>query len=178
MKKKSGLADSPFFNRVPVQNAEIMRSEPVVPQKSSNQQQATEFQTNRVTDIQTPRVPNSESSRLPEKQSSRVPDFDTYDVPSFQKMQRIEVRLTWEQNKYLDDMEALIGRDAPEGEKSDPAYRRITKNSIIRVLVEIIRALDIQVDASRFKNERDLLNAIYEALRKRTAEHQTSRVTD
>lgn len=178
MKKKSGLADSPFFNRVPVHNAEMKRSEPVVPQEPFNQQKSTELQTTRVPDIQTPRLPNSETSRLLEKQSSRLPDFDTYDVPSFQKMQRIEVRLTWEQNKYLDDMEALIGRDAPEGDKSDPTYRRITKNSIIRVLVEIMRALDIQVDASRFKNERDLLNAIYEALKKRTADQQTSRLPE
>lgn len=178
MKKKSGLADSPFFNRVPVHDAETRRSEPVVPQETHNHQQPTELQTTRVPEIQTPRLPDSRTSRVPDKQSSRLPDFATYDVPSFQKMQRVEVRLTWEQNKFLDDMEALIGRDAPEGEKSDPAYRRITKNSIVRVLVEIIRALDIQVDASRFKNERDLLNAMYEALRKRTAEHQTSRLPE
>jgi hypothetical protein len=178
MKKKSGLADSPFFNRVPVHNAEVKRREPVVPQEPTSQQQPTELQTARVTDIQTSRLPNSETSRQPEKQSSRLTDFDTYDVPSFQKMQRIEVRLTWEQNKFLDDMEALIGRDAPEGDKSDPSYRRITKNSIIRVLVEIIRALDIQVDASRFKNERDLLNALYVAIKNRTANQQTSRLPE
>jgi hypothetical protein len=178
MKKKSGLADSPFFNRVPVHDAEMKRGELVVPHEPISHQKFSELPTNRVPDIQSTRLPNSETSRPPDIQSSRATDFDTYDVPSFQKMQRVEVRLTWEQNKYLDDMEAFIGRDAPEGDKSDPAYRRITKNSIIRVLVEIMRALDIQVDASRFKNERDLLNAIYEALKQRTAEQQTSRLPE
>ena len=93
-------------------------------------------------------------------------------------MQRIEVRLTWEQNKYLDDLEALIGRDAPEGERSDPAYRRITKNSILRVMVEILRGLALEVDASHFKNERDLLKALYAVLKKHFSERQTSRVPE
>lgn len=91
-------------------------------------------------------------------------------MPDYRKMQRIEVRLTWEQNKYLDDLEALIGRDAPEGDKSDPTYRRITKNSIIRVVIEILRGLDIRIDATHFRNERDLLQAIHQALKTRLSE--------
>ena len=170
MTKHSGLADSPFFNKVPVYNAIPPSGEPDVaknPTPIGEPQHVTKLQTTRLPDKQTSRVTESETPRVPEIQTSRVPDFDRYDVPDFRKMQRIEVRLTWEQNKYLDDLEALIGRDTPEGEKSDPDYRRITKNSILRVVVEILRALDVQVDASRFKNERDLLAALYEALQNR-----------
>jgi hypothetical protein len=173
MTKKSGLADSPFFARVPVYNAPPASVQPTVAQPVEippSRENKPDFQSNRVTEFQTPRVPD--------KQSNRLPDFDTYDVPDFRKMQRIEVRLTWEQNKYLDDLEALIGRDAPEGDKSDPTYRRITKNSIIRVIVEILHELDIQVDASRFRNERDLLKAIYESLQTRLSKLQSSRLPE
>ncbi len=99
-------------------------------------------------------------------------------IPDYRKMQRIEVRLTWEQNKYLDDLEALIGRDAPEGEKSNPNYRRITKNSILRVMVEILRELALEVDASHFKNEHDLLKALYAALTERLSKSHTSRLLE
>lgn len=172
MSKKSGLADSPFFSRVPVYNAHAVSVMPDVkqPQIDETKAQQTDFQSSRVTEIETPRVP--------EKQTSRVADFEGYEVPAYQKMQRIEVRLTWEQNKYLDDLEALIGRDAPEGEKSDPSYRRITKNSILRVMVEILRALEIRVDSSEFKNERDLLISLNRALAEQLSKLQTSRHTE
>ena len=173
MKKKSGLADSPFFSKIPVP---VAATPSVVPSVVSQPQMPTPPTVS--TQLQTSRQPESETPRVPEKQTSRVTDFAHYDVPDFRKMQRIEVRLTWEQNKYLDDMEALIGRDAPEGEKSDPNYRRITKNSIIRVVVEILRSLDVQVDASQFKNERDLLIALNQALMERLSKLQSSRLRD
>lgn len=162
MMKKSGLADSPFFKPIPVFDAASpsvqpsVVSQPVLPKPATSSRK-----------LQTSRLPESETARVPDKQTSRLPEFAHYDVPDYRKMQRIEVRLTWDQNKYLDDMEALIGRDAPDGEKSDPSYRRITKNSILRVIVEILRSLDVQVDASQFKNERDLLVALNQALKER-----------
>lgn len=171
--RKSGLADSPFFKMQPAPTLpprrEVLDTKPfevVIPPDPNPLEKVIpsepDFQTSRVTEFQT--------TRVPDKQSNRLPDFESYDVPDFRKMQRIEVRLTWEQNKYLDDLEAFIGRDAPEGDKSDPGYRRITKNSIIRVVVEILREIDIQVDASQFKNERDLLKALYQVLKTRLSE--------
>lgn len=181
MTKHSGLADSPFFTKVPVYSATSPSAEPDVqkaPAQIGEVQASPKLQTSRLPDKQTSRVTKSESPKLLELQTSRVPDFDRYDVPDFRKMQRVEVRLTWEQNKYLDDLEALIGRDAPDGDKSDPSYRRITKNSVIRVMVEILRVLAVEIDASQFKNERDLLKALHDALQQRLSKLQTSRLPE
>ena len=166
MKKKSGLADSPFFAKNPVYEAPDTSVKVSAAKKMTLHPKISplKLQTSRHPDIQTSRGTESETPRVPEKQTYRVPAFERYDVPGYRKMQRIEVRLTWEQNKYLDDLEALIGRDTPEGEKSDPAYRRITKNSILRVMVEILREMSLDIDASHFKSERDLLKALYQAV--------------
>ena len=60
----------------------------------------------------------------------------------------------------------------PEGERSDPNYKRITKNSIVRVLVEILRRLDLSIDASRFKSEKDLARDVFKKLTDRLTELQ------
>jgi hypothetical protein len=86
--------------------------------------------------------------------------------------------LTWEQKRFLDDWEEDIRQTMPEGERGNPDHRRITKNSIIRVLVEILRQIKITVDARNFRNEGDLLNALFEDLRKKIAESWSSEVTD
>lgn len=159
-KTKTGLADNHLKVVIP---SAPDPSKKVNPAKSN-------LQTSRVTELQT--------TRLPDEQTSRVTELEYYEVPDFRKLDRIEARLSWEQNKYLNDLEAVISRDMPEGERADPSYRRITKNSIIRVLVEIARWLNVEVDASNFRSEKDLLNAVKEDLQKKLTELQTSRVTD
>jgi hypothetical protein len=161
MNRKSGLADSPFFTQQVSPAPTLRESEPT----HKNNVHPTPKQQMQSTDFQSYRPPEYGSYRLPDQQSTRVTDFQSYSVPNYQKMQRIEVRLTWEQNKFLDDLEAIIARDAPEGERSDPNYRRITKNSIIRALVEIVRCLEVQVDARSFRSEKDLLTALVETLK-------------
>jgi hypothetical protein len=130
------------------------------------------------TELQTDRVTDSQSSRVPESETHRLTDFEDYDVPDYRDLQRIELRLTWEQNKYLDDLEAVISRDMPEGDRSDPSYKRITKNSIIRGVVEIFRRLELGIDASSFKSEQDLAKTMFEAFRTKILKLQTDRVTD
>ena len=124
----------------------------------------------RVTDLQTNRVTEFESYRLT--------DFGDYDVPHYRQMERSEIWLTWEQSDYLGTLEKVISRDRPEGDKADPNYKRITKNSIMRALVEVARRLSVTVDAREFKNEQDLAKAIWEALTNRVTDLQTSGVTD
>ena len=75
--------------------------------------------------------------------------------------------MTWDQKEYLDDLERRIARDAPGVEKGNPTSKRITRSSILRALVEIVRRLQISVNPSRFQNERDLIEALVEALRER-----------
>lgn len=173
--RKSGLADSPFFRLTPPATPPTGNSQVVFASEiqDSKPKEKSNFQSSRDTEIQTP--------RLPDTQTSRLPDFETYEVPDYRKMQRIEVRLTWEQNKYLDDLEAIISRDTPEGDKSDPGYRRITKNSIIRVLVEITKRLNIQIDARNFRSEKNLLKTMRNELKNRISklpDSETSRVPD
>ena len=154
-KQKSTIHSAPLSDETP------KPPQPVVPPKP---------RTDRVTDSQTKLVT--------ELQSNRLTDFNDYEVPDFRELQRIELRLTWEQDDYLDKMQRSISRAMPEGERSDPNYKRITKNSIIRALVEIARRLELTVDASRFKNERDLLEAIVEIFKSKLTNSQTDRVTD
>ena len=116
-------------------------------------------------ELQTNRLTESVSNVVTDLQSNRLTDFEDYNVPDYRKLRRVELRLTWEQNKYLDDLEGVISRDMPEGERADPNYKRITKNSVIRALVEIVRRLKLGVDAGNFKNERDLAKSIAAAIR-------------
>ena len=145
-------------------------SQPKSPAIPKRQHKKNEPQTNRVTDLQTDRVTESETDRLT--------DFDAYHVPDYRKLQRLELRLTWEQKEYLDRLEAVISRDMPEGERSDPNCKRITRSSIVRVLVEILRRLDLSVDASRFKSEKDLAVDLYNKLANRLTELQTAKFSD
>lgn len=123
--------------------------------------------THKVTDLQTPKVTESETHR--------VTDFESYIVPDYRQLQRLELRLTWDQKEYLDRLEALITRDMPEGERSDPNYKRITKNSIVRGLVEILRRLNLSIDASHFKSEKDLTKELFNKLTHKLTELLTDR---
>ncbi|MGD8457007.1 MAG: hypothetical protein PVF83_11520 [Anaerolineales bacterium] len=124
---------------------------------------------------QTHRVTDSQTDRVPESGTARLTDFEGYHVPDYRKLQRLELRLTWEQKEYLDRLEGIIARDMPEGERADPDYKRITKNSIVRVLVEILRYLNLSIDASCFKSERDLAKDVFAKLTDRLTELQTDK---
>jgi hypothetical protein len=152
--QKSELADSPYFTP---------------PRKKKRKKPQKKLQTNRVTE--------SVSDRVTDLQTNRVTDFTDYDVPDYRQLKRVELRLTWEQNKYLDELISVITRDMPEGERSSPNYKRITKNSILRALVEFARRLNLQVDARKFRNERDLAQALADKLEESLADLQTNRVT-
>lgn len=121
---------------------------------------------------------NLQTNRVTDLQSDRLTDFSDYEVPDYRKLKRTEMRLTWDQDDYLNQLESKIARDMPEGERSDPRYKRITKNSIIRALVEYARRLDIQVNASKFRNEADLTEAIAKAIESKLNDLQTNRVTE
>jgi len=166
---KKVLNTSAVLNELKGQSAFFNQPKsPTLPKRK--QPKKKQPQTHRVTELQTDRVTESVSNRLT--------DFDEYDVPDYRKLQRLELRLTWEQKQYLDRLEGLISRDMPEGERTDPNYKRITRNSIVRVLVEIMRRLNLSVDASSFKNEKDLARDLFKKLTNRLTELQTTRVTE
>jgi len=125
-----------------------------------------------------PKKKQPQTHRVTESVTNRLTDFEKYDVPDYRKLQRLELRLTWAQKEYLDRLEGLISRDMPEGERSDPNYKRITRNSIVRVLVEIMRRLNLSVDASTFKSEKDLARDLFNKLTNKLTELQTTRVSE
>ena len=121
-------------------------------------------------------VPDLRTSGVRKLQSSEVTELRTYRLRNFDQLRRLDLRLTGEQKRFLDDLEEDIRQGMPEGERGNPTYRRITKNSVVRVLVEIVRQLDLKVDASSFRNEGDLLKAIYDALSEKLPKLRSSEV--
>ena len=170
MTHKSGLADSPFF-KLPPPVAKPAIAQPQllmkVEKKATKKSTTPHLQTNRVTEQQTPKATEFESNRLTELQTYRVDRWD--------HLRRLELRLTREQKRYLDDLEEEISNAMPDIERDNPEFQRLTKNSIIRVLVEIAMQLDMRVDATAFHNEGDLLQAVFTSLK---AKLTSSKVTD
>ena len=72
------------------------------------------------TNLQSYRVTESVSNRVTDLQSYRVTDFADYEIPDYRELKRGEMRLTWEQNRYLDDLVSEITRAMPEGERIRP----------------------------------------------------------
>jgi len=154
--KKSGLADSPFFTPPPKKRT---LTKPNKPPKSRSSV-----------------VPKSVTPEEPKFGSTELPKLRSYEVRRFDELRRLDIRITWEQKRFLDDWEEDLRRDMPEGDRNHPQYQRVTKNSIIRALIEIPRQLDLQIEANKFRNEADLIKGIYEALVKRLANFGSTEV--
>jgi hypothetical protein len=161
MTRKTGLADSPLFNmpRPPQREGGGRPLEP-------NGQTAALQQSG------TPGVPKSRSTALQQSGTTAVQksktktsgDFQNYQLLDYREYKKLDARLSWEQVRYLNELEALIARRAPGLEKNNPLSKRMTKSSIVRALVEIAMRLSISFDPSTFRNERDLLRALDRAL--------------
>lgn len=139
---------------------------------------ASKLQTRGLTESQGHRLTDRQSHRVTEPVTDRLTDFADYDVPNYRRLKRVELRLTHEQNRFLDVLEENIARERPEGSRSDPDYRRITKNSIVRALVETACRLQLRPDARGLKNERDLVKSVVEELCRRLVELQSNRSTE
>ncbi len=194
MSKKSGLADSPFFKpdtpqkqppASPPQDGHV-RVEEIV--------EATESQSSAVTESGTAEVANSETAEVGNSRTAEVANSETagvanpsmtvtwqlrrYELRNFDQFRRLDVRLTAEQKRFLDNWEEDIRQAMPEGERRNPTYKRITKNSIMRVLVEIFRQLEIPVDATHFRNEQDLMQTLFDGLCQKVAALRSPEVTE
>src|SRR5579859_1301778 len=134
--------------------------------------------THRVRKSVTTRVPNLQTSEVPESVSLEVLDLSAYPIVGFQDLARMELRLTWEQKEYLDRVETAIARNSGGVAKNDPESQRLTKNSLLRALVEIARQLNLGVDSDNFRNERDLIQALFDTLKDAMSKKQTSEVTE
>jgi len=159
---------SVFFKKTPTSSKTTKKQRKT--QKKKEKVSGDKSQTHRLTDLQTHKVTESQTYRLT--------DFSDYEVPPFNKLFRGELRLTWEQKKYLDELESTIARDMPERERYNPDHQRLTKNSVVRALVEIARRLELTVDASKFKNEKDLIEALAKSVTYRLTESQINEVTE
>jgi hypothetical protein len=102
--------------------------------------------------------------------------FQSYEVRKFDELRRLDIRITGKQKRFLDDLEEDIRQSMPEGDKENPHSQRITKNSVIRVLLEIARLARLKIDASTFQNEADLLDTIYEELCSKLPKFRTPEV--
>lgn len=109
----------------------------------------------------TSEVPNSVTTELRKPVSSAVRELQSYGLTNYDKLFRLDARLTYDQIAFLNKLEAEIKLARPDVERNHPDHKRITKNSIVRVLVEIARQIELQVDASQFYNELDLFHAVY-----------------
>lgn len=111
------------------------------------------------------RLPKFRTSELPKSVSYEHPNYRSYELRNFDKLKRLDVRLTREQRRFLDDLEDDIREKMPEMEQGNDNHRRITKSAIVRVFIEVFRQLDIEVDGSKFRSELDLLELIRERLK-------------
>ena len=134
-------------------------------------------QSSEVTELRSSKVTKSVSPELPKLQSSKITDLQTYEVKNYKKLKRLEIRVTRDQRRFLDDWEDLIRDKMPEGERNNPDSKRITKASIIRAFVEIFRQLNLQIDPKNFRNEIDLMNEIYAELKDKVTKSVSSEVT-
>jgi hypothetical protein len=176
----TGLGDSPFF----IPTDQEQQKDPLPPPKrlenpdQKERPDLTELQSSKVTELQSSELPKQQSDEGTELQPSEVPKLQTYRLRNYDQFRRVEVRLTTSQKRFLDNLEEDIRETMPEGERGNPYSKRITKNSIIRVMVEIMRQLDIKVDARHFQNEGDLLQALFEALCCKVTELRSQEVTE
>jgi hypothetical protein len=104
------------------------------------------------------------TSEVRKSRTAEVPQLRSYELRKYDRLRRLDVRLTREQLRFLQDMEDDIRETMPEIERDNPEHRRITKSAVVRVFVEMFRQFDLKIDASRFYNEHDLMNALYEQL--------------
>ncbi len=87
-------------------------------------------------------------SRL--KSDKKPPDH----IPKYQTFEaKLSILLTAEQHKYLEDVVARVMRNRKEKRE------RITKNSILRCLVDFMQTLD--VDFENIPDEKELLKRLF-----------------
>src|SRR5690606_25798849 len=105
-----------------------------------------------------------------------VPQLRSYELRKYDRFRRLDVRLTREQLRFLQDMEDDIRDTMPEIERDNPEHRRITKSAIVRVFVELFRQFDLEIDAHRFHNEHDLMHELQQQLTNRLPKSRSSAV--
>jgi hypothetical protein len=113
---------------------------------------------------QTSEVRKSRTTEVPKSGSAAVPELRSYELRKYDRLRRLDVRLTREQLRFLQELEDDIRERMPEIERDNPEHRRITKSAIVRVLVEMFRQLDLRIDARKFRNEHDLMNELHRRL--------------
>ncbi len=175
--KKSGLADSPFF-AIPQQTPEAFPtplSEKIEAKEETKQVSATVLPDSRSTEVpkyDITELPNYQTAAVRKSTTQTLDDLSDYPLVDFRQYERVDVRLTWDQKKYLDELEALIARQSPGVEKKNPLSKRITRSSVVRALIEIAKRLEVSVDPSQFQNERHLVKALTEALKHKFCEDE------
>lgn len=124
----------------------------------------------------TAEVRQSGSAAVPQSGSTAVPELRSYELRKFDRLRRLDVRLTRDQLRFLQALEDDIRDQMPEIERDNPDHRRITKSAVVRVLVDMFRQFDLPVDARRFRSEHDLMNELHRQLIHRLRQSGSSEV--
>ena len=108
-----------------------------------------------VSDTSQAKEEEKETSELQESQTSELQMMRSLEVSKFQTIDvKLSVLLTSDQLEYLDGMVKEIMRSR------DPAYKkeRITKNTIVRCLVEVLK--EVNLDTKNIPDEEELLRRL------------------
>lgn len=159
---QSELAQSVYFARPAAPRQSPQRPRPSVSKRN---------QTAQVKPVRKSRTPG-----LPQSGTPEVPQLRAYELRKYDQFRRLDVRLTREQLRFLQDMEDDIREAMPEVEQDNPGHRRITKSAIVRVLVEMFRQLHLAIDPSQFHNEHDLMDELYRQLVDRLRQFRSAEV--
>jgi hypothetical protein len=157
---RNELSGSAYFTRPPA-------TTPPLPAARQPQKPATKS---------TAEVRKSRSSGVPKSGSAEVPELRSYELRKFDRLRRLDVRLTRDQLRFLQALEDDIRDQMPEIERDNPDHRRITKSAVVRVFVDMFRQFDLPVDARRFRSEHDLMNELYRQLVDRLGQSGSSEV--
>ena len=102
---------------------------------------------------------DTSQKREDEKDTSALQNFGTSEVPKFQTFDvKLSVLLTSEQLDYLDGMVKTIMKSRVPQYKKE----RITKNTIVRCLVEVLK--EVNLDTKNIPDEEELLRRLKEKL--------------
>ena len=181
MTKKSGLADNPLFALpgefgMPLASTTVAsgvrkgapaETRPQAKGIQAHQHRSPEVLKSRSHGVQKSRSSVVKKTTTPEVQNSRsheVQKFDNYPLLHYRDLEKIDVFITGEQLDFLKNLESVIVRGRPGMEKGNPLHQRLTKTSVVRALVEIIRRLNLTLNPQNFYNERDLLQGLDQAL--------------
>ena len=168
------LSQTAYFARPVAQQRSTSRPKPPVPkQKRSKKLKKTPDKT---TELKKAKIPDFESNKVSKSETHKVSNFQSYKLSNYKTFKHMGIGLTRDQVRYLQKLEDHISDTRPDIDKNNAHHKRITKASIIRVLVEMARQLELTVNARQFQNEHDLYQAMLEKMALKLSNFESRKV--